>query len=186
MHGGELTGRLLVATPMIGDPNFSRTVVLVLAHGDEGAFGVVLNRPSQREAAELIPAWGERAAPPSVMFLGGPVAPNAVVALGLVESEHPAVDRGEPVVGRLVTVDLNKPPEEAGPGIGALRLFAGSAGWSAGQLEAEIDSSGWWVVDAQDVDAVGPEPEQLWSAVLARQRGELRWFARYPADASFN
>lgn len=186
MHGGELTGRLLVATPMIGDPNFSRTVVLVLAHGDEGAFGVVLNRPSQREAAELIPAWGERAAPPSVMFLGGPVAPNAVVALGLVESEHPAVDRGEPVVGRLVTVDLNKPPEEAGPGIGALRLFAGSAGWSAGQLEAEVEEGAWWVIDALPADAFDGEPEQLWTRVLRRQGPPLAFAASYPEDPTLN
>ena len=186
MQGGELTGRLIVATPMIGDPNFSRTVVLVLAHGDEGAFGVVLNRPSRRDAAELVPAWGERAAPPSVMFLGGPVAPNAVVALGLAESEGPATEGRQPVVGNLVTVDLNRPPEEAGSGIGALRLFAGSAGWSAGQLEAEVESSGWWVLDARETDAVGPTPDRLWSEVLARQRGELRWFARYPIDASFN
>lgn len=190
MEGGELAGRLLVATPKIGDPNFDRTVILVLAHGEEGAFGVVLNRPSDREAAELVPAWGDRAAPPSLMFLGGPVAPNAVVALGLAtDAAADGVDESEGrqwLFGRMVTIDLNRPPDEIGAGIVSVRLFAGSAGWSPGQLEGEIATGGWWVVDATDTDAVDPDPERLWVAVLRRQPGELAWFAGYPDDASVN
>ena len=115
---GPLAGRLLVATPLLGDPNFERTVVLMLAHGSEGALGVVLNRPTGTRADELVPGWGERVAAPAVMFLGGPVGQNGVIGL------HPGG-----------TIDLNVPPEDTADPPDTLRLFAGSAGWGAGQLE---------------------------------------------------
>ena len=102
------TGRLLVATPVIADPNFERTVVLILAHGDEGALGVVLNRPSLTAVAEVVEEWAPYAAEPDMMFIGGPVGQNAVVGLGLGSASHDGI---QPVVGPLGTIDLNEPPD---------------------------------------------------------------------------
>jgi putative transcriptional regulator len=169
LPSGPITGRLLVATPLLGDPNFERTVVLVLAHGDEGALGVVLNRPTATRADELVPGWGERAAEPAVMFLGGPVGQNGVIGL------HPGG-----------TIDLNVPPEESDDVPERLRLFAGSAGWSGGQLEDELGEGAWWVLDAEPDDAFSASPSTLWSRVLRRQRGTTAWFAVYPPDPLVN
>jgi putative transcriptional regulator len=168
-RAGPIAGRLLVATPLLGDPNFERTVVLMLAHGPEGSLGVVLNRPTVTRADELVPGWGERVTAPAVMFLGGPVGQNGVIGL------HPGG-----------TVDLNVPPEEMVDPPERLRLFAGSAGWGAGQLEDELDEGAWWVLDADPDDPFVPTPDELWPAVLRRQRGTLAWFALYPPDPLVN
>ena len=123
------TGRLLVTMPVIADPNFERAVVLILAHGDEGALGVVLNRPSLTAVAEVVEEWAPYAAEPEMMFIGGPVGQNAVVGLGLGSASHDGI---QPVVGPLGTIDLNEPPDpDDGAGV-TVRLFAGSAGWASG------------------------------------------------------
>jgi putative transcriptional regulator len=166
---GPLAGRLLVATPLLGDPNFERTVVLMLAHGAEGAFGLVINRPTGTRADELVPGWGERAAAPAVRFHGGPVGQNGVIGL----------HRGG-------TIDLNVPPDETADPPDTVRLFAGSAGWAAGQLEDELSEGAWWVLDAEPDDPFVADPDELWSAVLRRQSGTLAWFANHPADPTVN
>jgi len=180
-----LKGRLLVATPNLGDPNFERTVVLVLAHGDEGALGVVLNRPSQLDLAEPLPEWARAAADPPVVFIGGPVAPSAAVCLARVAPAGDAVG-WERVLGPVGTLDLDSDPDEAIPAIQGIRVFAGYAGWGPGQLEGEIEAGGWFVVDADAADALSPAPEELWAVVLRRQRGTLALFAAYPADPTLN
>ena len=117
------TGRILVATPVIADPNFERTVVLILAHGDEGALGVVLNRPSLTRVAEVVEEWAPFAAAPEMMFIGGPVGQNAVVGLAMGTSAGMSI---QPIVGPLGTIDLNEPPSsDDGSGV-TVRLFAGS------------------------------------------------------------
>jgi putative transcriptional regulator len=190
-----LKGRLLVATPNLGDPNFDRTVVLILEHGDEGALGVVLNRPSELDLAEPLPEWARAAAHPPVVFIGGPVAPSAAVCLARVTA-HAGADGWEPILGPggplsgmagpVGTLDLDSDPDEAIPRLDEIRVFAGYAGWGPGQLEDEIASGGWFVVDADAADPLSPAPEHLWSAVLRRQRGTLALFATYPHDPSLN
>lgn len=180
-----LTGRLLVATPILGDPNFDRTVVLMLEHADDGAIGLVLNRPSELDVGEPLPEWELVAAAPPVIFVGGPVAQTAVIGLG--RREASGDDTWKPVVGGVGIVDLGAGPAGAVPLIEELRLFAGYAGWGAGQLEAEIDAGAWWVVDAVPGDALSPTPEGLWSEVLGRQpRGRLAMHAHFPMDPSAN
>lgn len=180
-----LTGRLVVATPVLGDPNFERTVVLVLEHSDEGAVGLVLNRPSDTDVGEPLPEWDAVAADPAVIFVGGPVARTAVI--GLARGVPAASDeRWRPLVAGVGIVDLGAGPDEVAPAIERLRLFAGYAGWGPGQLEAEIDTHAWWVVDAAPDDALCADPERLWSTVLRRQRGRLAMFANYPDDPSHN
>ena len=195
MTGEGLKGRLLVATPNLGDPNFERTVVLVLEHGDEGALGVVLNRPSELEVAEPLPEWARAAADPPVVFIGGPVAPSAAVCLARLRTPagaqgwQPLVGPSGPLRGRagpVGTLDLDSDPDEAIPRLTDIRVFAGYAGWGPQQLEGEIAEGGWFVVDADAADPLSPAPEELWAAVLRRQPGTLALFAAYPADPSAN
>jgi putative transcriptional regulator len=204
MSPGELKGRLLVATPNLGDPNFERTVVLVLEHGDDGALGVVLNRPSDLDLAEPLPEWAGAAAHPPVVFIGGPVAPSAAVCLArLAAANGGRADGWEPILGPsgplsgvgsplsvregpIGMLDLDSDPDVAIPRLSDIRVFAGYAGWGSRQLESEIAAGGWFVVDADAADPLSPAPEDLWSAVLRRQRGTLALFAAYPPDASMN
>jgi len=179
----SLKGRLLVATPNLEDPNFFRTVVLVIEHGDEGALGVVLNRPSGLEVSEPLPAWAEVAAQPPVVFVGGPVSPSSAICLGRMAGEG---HDWQPLVGSVGAVDLNVGPGEVSPRPQVVRVFAGYAGWGPRQLEAEIVSGGWFVVDAEPDDALSPAPDDLWSDVLRRQPGRLALFADYPLDPTAN
>src|SRR5215213_8730661 len=103
-------GRLLVATPPLGDPNFDRSVVLLLEHTEEGAVGVVLNRPGARRVADIVPGWATLAAAPAVVFQGGPVEPGAIIGLGRRAPDGDTVGWSE-VVGRVGTIDLMKDPE---------------------------------------------------------------------------
>jgi putative transcriptional regulator len=183
--GASLKGKLLVATPLIGDPNFERTVVLLLEHNDEGALGVVLNRPSDVELLGPLPEWDRFAAHPSVVFVGGPVSREAVIALARV---RPGVE--EPawvtVSDRVAAVDLNRDPDEVGGRVETVRFFAGYAGWAPGQLEDEIEAGAWFVVEARPGDTFAADPENLWRRVLRRQGGTTAMFANFPDDPTQN
>lgn len=179
----EFTGRLLVATPSLHDPNFERTVILLLEHG-EGALGVVLNRPSDTSIAEPLPMWRTQAAEPSVVFVGGPVGEAAICLAHSPRSG--AGDGWQQLFGGLGTLDVALPPDEIGVPIDGLRVFAGYAGWGAGQLESEIDAGAWFVVDAEPGDAFSADPAGMWRRVLRRQRGILSTVANFPSDLSVN
>lgn len=179
------TGRLLVATPLIGDPHFERTVVLLLAHSEAGAYGVVLNRPTEVPVADVTPEWAPLVSAPGVVFVGGPVDTAATIGLALAGS-RPTDDPFEVVVGPAALVDLQEPPEAHHGPVEGLRVFAGSAGWSPGQLEDELADGAWWPVDAEPADLVHREPQRLWAEVLRRQPGEVAWFANHPPDPSAN
>ena len=134
MDGPSLTGRLLVATPHLRGSSFDRTVVLVLEHDDEGAVGVVLNRPTDTDVARPLPQWGDLAAHPPVVFVGGPVAQGGVIGLARVGLVEPA-QGWRRVIDGLGTLDLASRLEEIGAGIVEVRLFSGYAGGQSGQLE---------------------------------------------------
>ena len=179
----SVRGRLLVATPELTDPNFHRAVVLVLEHNDDGALGVVLNRPRLVGGAEAVPQWADHLAFPPRLHTGGPVSEESVIGLALGPPDP--VDGLSPLFGTLGVVDLHRSPEDL-PGVESVRLFAGYAGWSTGQLDAELMAGGWFVVDAHPDDAVGSEPEDLWRVVLGRQPGLLGHLAGYPDDPTMN
>ncbi|MFE6228590.1 YqgE/AlgH family protein [Streptomyces sp. NPDC057854] len=189
----SLTGRLLVATPALADPNFDRAVVLLLDHDDEGSLGVVLNRPTPVTVGDVLAPWAELAGEPGVVFQGGPVSLDAALGLAVVPGDGgPArPDREDPVGWRRVhgaigLVDLETPPELLGPALSALRIFAGYAGWGPGQLETELTEGAWYVVESEPGDVSSPTPETLWRQVLRRQRGDLAMVATYPDDPSLN
>jgi putative transcriptional regulator len=186
----SLTGRLLIAAPgILEDPNFRRTVVLLLEHGEQGALGVVLNRPSDTPVLDPFPGWDDVATAPSVLFVGGPVSQQMIIALA---KPHPGAepDGWHQVLpgdlGRLGTVDLSQGPLELATALDQLRVFAGYAGWSGGQLEGEIAAGAWFVVDAEPWDAFTVDPVRLWREVLRRQPEPLSYFANFPADPSLN
>ncbi len=177
-------GRLLVATPLIGDPNFERTVILLLAHGPDGAFGVVVNRPSDTTVGEVAEGWVPQVSAPGVLFVGGPVGEDTVVGLAR-RGREPVEHFGE-VAGDLGTIDLHHPPAPGEHPWRGVRLFAGSAGWAPGQLEDELREGAWWAVDAEPDDPLTGDPEGLWARVLRRQQGSVAWFANHPDDPTAN
>jgi putative transcriptional regulator len=183
----RLTGRLLVATPTLGDPNFSRTVVYVLDHDESGTLGVVVNRPTTVPVGEVLPDWQQYTTDPGVLFQGGPVALDSALGLAVL----PGVGDDEPVGWRRVVdglglVDLDAPPEVLVEGMAGLRIFAGYAGWGSGQLEDELAEGAWYVVPGQARDAFTADPEGLWRAVLRRQGGDLALVSTYPEDPTQN
>jgi putative transcriptional regulator len=180
-----LTGRLVVATPLLDDPNFARAVVLVLDHDEDGALGVVLNRASGVPVRETLDDWVELVADPPVVFGGGPVEPTAVVALGRAVAGIPT-DGSTAILERIQLVDLDTDPVLAATDLERLRIFAGYAGWAPGQLELEIAQGAWFTVDAEPHDVFTADPSGLWHAVLARQPDELKLFATFPDDPSMN
>ncbi len=180
-----LTGALLVATPVLTEPRFDRTVILLIAHEANGALGVVLNRVSEVPVRGVLREWADLASEPSTVFTGGPVAPEAALCLALLSSGHP--EGWTPIDGGLLgTVDLAGSPARLERQVERLRVFAGYAGWGAGQLEAEVAQNAWVVVPALPDDPFSDQPSTLWRRVLRRQRGLIGAMATYPPDPSLN
>lgn len=178
-------GRLLVATPPLEDPNFDRTVVYVLEHHDEGALGVIINRPIDEELHEPLDRWSDLAS--GVVFLGGPVEPDALIALALTKQVlSEATDELAPVSGTIASADLTADPAFVAARVNAVRVFRGYSGWGPGQLESEIEAGAWLVLDAEPTDVFDPAPDELWRVVLRRQGGRLAWLADAPDDLSMN
>ena len=180
----SLRGRLLVAAPPLVDPNFDRTVVLMLEHGEDGGLGIVLNRRSETALEDVFPEWRPVVSPPDFVFVGGPVATDAVIALA--RRRHAALEGFVQILDDLGTVNLADDPFDIGTSLESLRVFAGYAGWSPGQLEAELDKGAWFVVALDPRDPFVDSPERLWRDVLRRQRGRLALFSNYPEDATVN
>jgi putative transcriptional regulator len=178
MDDGSLTGRLVVATASLHDPNFALSAALILEHGPQGALGVVLNRPSSIEVEQVVPGWSAAVAEPRVVFIGGPVMPSTVIAVARRADNVPV--GWQPIVSKIGVVHLDHDPALIVPDLQALRLFAGYAGWDSGQLESEISSGAWFVVDTAPSDPFCADPTELWRQVLARQGGLFRTVAADP------
>src|ERR1700691_6494193 len=123
-------GRLLVATPILGDPNFKRAVVLIVEHEDvQGTLGVVLNRPTSIGVGQVLEQWTELATEPSVVFRGGPVAPNSALALAMVPGKDEPIGwrplGGAPAPAPLGLLHLDTPPPLLAPGINHPPVYVG-------------------------------------------------------------
>lgn len=176
-------GHLLVATSVLGDRHFSRTVIYLLEHHAEGTLGVVLNRPSTTSVGEVLPQWRDVVSGPAVLFEGGPVQPDGALCLGAVRGTEAGV---RPLHDGVASIDLDGDPEDVIGRATALRVFAGYAGWSAGQLDDELEQGAWWVVPGSLRDLFSDHPESLWTSVLRRQPPPLSYMSTYPADPSRN
>ena len=179
----SLRGHLLIASATLLDPNFRRTVVLIGEHNEEGAMGVVLNRPSEIEVAAAVPQLAGLAGEGALVYLGGPVQPEAVVALA--EHDDPA-DAGAIAFGDVGFIPPDVDADVLAGAVRRVRVFAGYAGWGAGQLEAELEAEAWIVEPAEPDDVFTDAPEQLWSGVLERKGGQYALLARMPLDPSMN
>jgi putative transcriptional regulator len=179
-------GRLLLATPPLEDPNFDRTVIYVLEHHDEGALGLVLNRPMDEQLTEPLDAWTTLQSDPSQIFAGGPVEPDALIALARTTGEVDDDDHLAPLNADIASADLSADPVLISGTISALRVFRGYAGWGPGQLDGEIDAGAWMVLDTEPGDVFTDHPDDLWRTVLRRQPGRLSWLATAPDDLAVN
>ena len=178
----SLEGQLLIASPALLDPNFRRTVVLVTEHTEDGAAGLVLNRPTESEVSEIVPALESLVDDGEPIFMGGPVQPNGVLVLG--EFFDPD-DAAVPLFGSLGFPSLEE-PDEVVPLTTRRRIFAGYAGWGSGQLEDELAREDWILEEAQPDDAFTEAPQELWADVLRRKGGIYELVARMPEDPSVN
>ena len=180
----NLRGQLLIASPALLDPNFHRTVVLIAEHDDEtGAMGVVLNRQTELLVAEAAPVLADVVEEGAMVHEGGPVQPTAVVILA---QFHDPANAMVPVFEDVGFVGGEADFDALGPEVSRARVFAGLAGWSPGQLEAEIERDDWILEPARADDAFSDEPEGLWASVLERKGGSFALVARMPPDPSLN
>ena len=178
----SLRGKLLVASPSLLDPNFSRTVVLIAEHGDEGAMGLVLNRVSEIDVGDAAPALADLIEPGELVHAGGPVQPTAVMIVA--EFDDPAT-AATLVLDRVGFVGADADFDALAADVVRARVFAGMAGWGPGQLEAELERDDWIVEPATPDDVFG-DPDALWSNVLERKGGQYALVARMPPDPSLN
>jgi putative transcriptional regulator len=176
-------GRLLVATPLLGDPHFSRTVVYLLEHDGGGTVGVVMNRPSHTPVGQVLPDWHDAVSGPAVVFGGGPVQPDGALCLGQLQ---PGSEGIREVVDGVSTVDLDGDVAVIATRARRLRVFAGHAGWASGQLDDELAEGAWWVLPGSPDDLFSEDPKSTWREVLRRQPPPLNLISSFPVDAGLN
>lgn len=176
-------GRLLVATPLLNDPHFARTVIYLLEHDEGGTVGVVLNRPSRTPVGQVLPEWHDAVSGPAVVFGGGPVQPDGALCLAQLDGDGPGV---RAVVDNVGTVDLDGDVTLITGMARRMRVFAGHAGWAAGQLDDEMAEGAWWAVSGSPDDLFTENPGGMWAAVLRRQPSPLNLVSTYPPDPLLN
>src|SRR5579859_1070907 len=176
----SVKGQLLIAGPQLVDPNFWRTVVLVVDHGEEGAFGTVLNRPSETSVGDAVPELGALVDTDEPLFIGGPVQPSTVITLARFRDVEEAALHAFEDIGVLGT---------GGPPLGELadrvltaRAYVGHSGWGPGQLDSELERGDWILEPARSQDVFSADPRELWSTVLTRKGGSYALVARMPLD----
>jgi putative transcriptional regulator len=177
----SLQGQLLVSAPSLHDPNFRKTVVLVAHHDEDGAMGLVLSRPSEVAAVDAVPALDGLPGAADPVFVGGPVQPGAFMVIAEFDDIGSAA---APIFDRVGFMPADAEPVELA--ISRLRLFAGYAGWGAGQLEAELEEPAWIVVAAEADDPFAEDPDVLWRTVLQRKGGPFELMVDMPFDPGLN
>ncbi|HWF73719.1 MAG TPA: YqgE/AlgH family protein [Solirubrobacteraceae bacterium] len=176
-------GQLLIAGPALLDPNFWRTVVLIVEHTEEGALGVVLNRPSESTVLDAVAQLEELVDPEEPVFIGGPVQPSSVIVVA--EFEDPG-DAALVAFDDIGVLAAGSSPDEIAAGVRRARAFVGHAGWGPGQLDNELERGDWIVETARREDAFADHPSGLWESVLTRKGGSYALVARMPPDPSVN
>jgi len=183
----SVAGRLLVATPPMNDPNFERSVIYMLRHDDDGAFGVVISfetAVTTIDGDDSINEWVARATAPCAFFEGGPVQRDQLLGIARFADDAPR-DWASEVGHGIHTVDLNSDSANA-LDCARLRIFVGYSGWGPGQLDGEIAAAHWFVVDAHADDPFDAHPDTLWRRVLERDPAHRDWVRNFPDDPEMN
>ncbi len=181
-------GTLLVSSTELVEPTFRRTVIYIIEHNDAGSLGVVINRPSDTAVHDVLPQWAEVAAAPRTLFVGGPVKRDAALCLGTlrVGASIEGVAGLRRIDGRVVLIDLDSDPTQIAPLVEGVRIFAGYAGWTFGQLEGELEQDDWIVLSALPSDPITTRRTDLWAHVLRRQPLPLSLLATHPIELERN
>jgi putative transcriptional regulator len=177
----SLQGKLLVSSPALIDPNFRKTVVLIAHHDEDGAMGLVLSRPSEVAATDALPALDGLPGAHDPIFVGGPVQPEAFMVLAEFDD---LADSVAPIFDHVGFMSADAEPEALS--ILRVRLFAGYAGWGAGQLEAELEEPAWLVVPAEQDDPFVDDPEVLWQSAVNRAGVSASLMKSMPFDPGLN
>lgn len=181
-------GMLLVSAPGMLTDEFSRTVILLIDVSPHATFGVILNRRSEVAVHSVLPDWLPHVAKPQALYIGGPVNPQAAVAVGMTASGTVIEDHLEftRLANRLVHVNLRTDPADIEGLLEGMRIFSGYAEWAPGQLDEEIERGDWYVAPALPTDVVAPAASDLYSDVMRRQPMPLPLFSTFPADLEDN
>lgn len=177
-------GMLLIAPPILEDPNFRRSVVLLCEHTPEGSFGLILNRPLAVRLADVMEGVGSSDFP---LQQGGPVQTDTL---------HFLHSRGEDIPDAIPVTEgiywggdfeaLRILIDTAEVSSSEVRLFLGYAGWSPDQLEFEIEQGGWILSELAESVVFDADPSDLWRRTLRRMGGEYAVLANYPEDPRLN
>jgi len=174
-----LGGKMIVATPIIATPPFSRAVVLILEHDKTGAIGLILNATTGLPVADHLPELAERVSAPATVFLGGPVTSEVAVVLARSSTAVFVQSSGIADVGVIDPFDLPS-------NVAAMRVYAGYSGWESDQLEHEINEGAWWVIEPAPSDLFTSNTEDLWERTVRRAPGMIPFHQTYPVDISLN
>ena len=142
--------------------------------------------PSETALDDVLPEWRLFASAPTVVFEGGPVAPEAVIALARTNAPDAIDGLGTDPRRHRHDRPRDRSRSTSARAIDQLRVFVGYSGWGPGQLEAELEQHAWFVVNMKRDDPFAPTPDRLWFDVVRRQRGKVAMFANYPEDATAN
>lgn len=179
-------GSLLLATVAISDGIFDQSAVLLLDADESGALGVVLNKVSDLDLDDVLPGWAPLCSSPRDLFEGGPVSRNGAVCLASPKSPDLEPPGWRRLFGDVGLLHLDTPVELVSDAFNDLRIFAGYAGWSPGQLEGELLHGSWYVSQAHHSDVFDPHPATLWRRALHRQIGDAAIYATWPSDPQLN
>ncbi len=180
----SLRGRLLLASPTLLEPTFHHTVILIAEHTEEGAMGLVLNRPAETRVADAVPDLARLSEPGAPVYVGGPVAEDSVIVLA--EFDEPGL------AGVLLGEDLGflssatEDLDVVADAVRRARVFAGHAGWGPGQLEGELEEDAWIVEPPRREEIFSDDPEALWAAILRRKGRDYALLSTMPPDPSRN
>lgn len=178
-------GDLLISEPFLADPNFSRTVILLCEHNEEGSFGFVLNKPAKVSLNELIEGVGNRE---DSIYIGGPVQQNTLQFIhkndGLIEGGIQVSDGifwGGNFEQMLAMMESDLVQEKD------IKFFVGYSGWAAGQLKGELEVNSWIISRNVSIDQVfDTDVESLWKEVLNTMGGKYKVVANFPVDPRLN
>lgn len=180
----EITkGKFLIAMPVLSDPNFRQTVILLCEHGSDGSLGLVVNRPMNVEVSALIENFPDLADAGRV-YSGGPVNQNGMLILcqRQADSQNQGILKDVFLVTDLA--GLEKPGElESNKNV---RCYLGYAGWAPGQLETEMQAGAWRLVMGDSQLIFNANPAAVWREMMSRMGKEWAIYASMPPDPSSN